>query len=278
MTVSDKAFSPCSGAGALEVSCVAGQSAVVSCWSGSPLKILVPRPRGPSVWAYLSSFGGGMVGGDQTKIQVTLNSDVRCFLSTQASTKIYRSCVGRSCDQSIDARLGAESLLVWAPEVVQPFSGASYSQIQRFHLETSSNMVLIDWFSAGRLARGERWSFRRFESRNEVFMDGDLVFTDSLLLDPSLTQGPLPLGRYNCVALVVVIGRMLWEGSRRIAEVISQLSVERCAGIVQSASQIPHGIVLRLAGTTVEEVSRKIQAHLQFVISLLGDDPWQRKW
>src|SRR5258708_4675484 len=41
------------GSGFLEVRVVAGQSTVTSAWSRSPLKLLLPRPRGPSVWAYL---------------------------------------------------------------------------------------------------------------------------------------------------------------------------------------------------------------------------------
>ena len=268
----------CSGAGALEVSRVAGQSALVSCWSSNPLKILAPRARGESVWAYLSSFGGGIVGGDQVGIQITVNEGARCFLSTQASTKIYRNSAERACTQTLNASLGPESLFVLAPEVLQPFANGSYSQTQQFQLQAGAGLVLVDWLSAGRVARGERWSFRRFESKNEVFIDGELVFIDSLLLDSSLTQAPLPLGRYNCVALVVVIGPILGDAVESLADSISQLPVERRPSLVQSVSRIPHGIVLRIAGTTVEEVSRKIQEHLKFVVPLLGDDPWKRKW
>ena len=50
------------GQGRLEIGMVAGQSAVTSVWAASPLKILTPRPWGKAVWAYLSSFGGGLVG------------------------------------------------------------------------------------------------------------------------------------------------------------------------------------------------------------------------
>src|SRR5258706_6192134 len=205
MTVSDKAFSMCPGAGALEVSRVAGQSAAVSYCSSSPLKILVPHSRGQSVWAYLSSFGGGILGGDQVQVQITINEKARCFLTTQASTKIYRNGIERSCTQTLDATLGPQSLFVLAPEVLQPFASGSYLQEQQFHLQTGAGLVLVDWFSAGRVARGERWAFRRFESRNKVFVDGEPVFIDSLLLDSSLMQTPLPFGRYNCVALVRII-------------------------------------------------------------------------
>src|SRR2546423_1880570 len=84
------------------------ESAVVSCFASSPLKILTPRSRAESVWAYLSSFGGGIVGGDDVRIQVSVNEGSRCFLSTQASTKIYRNSIERTCTQTLQATLASQ--------------------------------------------------------------------------------------------------------------------------------------------------------------------------
>ncbi len=212
------------------------------------------------------------------RIQIALREKTRCFLSTQASTKIYRNSVRRVCAQSLDASLEPEALFVLVPDVLQPFANGSYSQVQQFYLQRGASLVLVDWFSAGRAARGERWTFRRFESRNEVSIDGELVFIDSLLLDPSLGQMPLPMGRYNCVALVVLIGQEISEGMDKIVDAVSQLPVDHRASLIQSVGRIRDGIVLRIAGITVEEVSGKIRDHLKFVVPLLGDDPWQRKW
>src|SRR5260370_29621247 len=83
------------GAGHLEIKLVSGQSAVTSVQARSPLKFLIPRPRGDSVWAYMSSFGGGLVAGDETHVSVSLGAQSRCFLTTQASTKVYRNPKGR---------------------------------------------------------------------------------------------------------------------------------------------------------------------------------------
>jgi urease accessory protein len=278
MTVSDKAFLMRSGAGALEVSHVAGQSAVVSCSSSSPVKILAPRSRDKSVWAYLSSFGGGMVGGDHTQIDIIVNERARCFFSTQASTKIYRNTVGYPCSQTMSAQLAAQSLLVLFPDVLQPFANGSYSQKQHFHLDPGASLVLVDWFSAGRVARGERWSFRRFESRTEISFGTESVFRDSLLLDPAFAAGSPPMGRYNCVALVVMVGGLLTEIAEREAQRISTLSVEHRAQTIESASRIREGVVLRIASLTVEEVANKIQDYLKGLVPLLGDAPWKRKW
>src|SRR6266478_6641911 len=174
---------PLNGVGHLAVELVSGQCAATSVCANSPLKILVPRPRGPSVWACLSSFGGGLVAGDEVDVTVTLGQGARCFVGTQASTKVYRNPASKPCGHHLSARLARESVLVLAPDPVQAFAGSSYAQRQEFHLHASSSLVLVDWLCAGRAACGERWAFSRFQSRNEVFFGGDRLLVDSLLLD-----------------------------------------------------------------------------------------------
>ena len=52
----------------LEVERVFGESTVTSAFATSPMKLLTPRSRGLSAWACTSSFGGGLVAGDQTQL------------------------------------------------------------------------------------------------------------------------------------------------------------------------------------------------------------------
>ena len=113
------------GHGELRVEVISGASAVVKSRATSPLKILVPRPRGPSVWAYLSSYGGGLVAGDQIQINLGLGEHARCYLGTQASTKVYRNPGLRPCGHSLKAVLGEGSLLVLAPDRCRRFAAHS---------------------------------------------------------------------------------------------------------------------------------------------------------
>jgi urease accessory protein len=259
---------------------VAGQSAVTSAWGSNPLKLLTPRPRGGSVWAYLSSFGAGLVAGDQTRLDLALGTDARCFLGTQASAKVYRNPHQRPCGHHTQATLNRGSLLVFAPDPVQAFAGSSYEQYQAFHLQSGASLVLVDWLSSGRSACGERWAFRRFRSRNEVFIGDERLLFESLLLDPA--DGPLAsshrLARFNCIALVLLAGESVHEGSERLLADVAAQPVSRCAPLVSSASPMREGALLRLAGESVEQVGHEIARHLVFLRGLLGDDPWARKW
>jgi urease accessory protein len=281
--------SPKAGRGRLDVDLVAGLSAVTCLQSVSPLKLLSPRWRGKSVWTYTSSFGGGLVAGDRLQIDVRIGAGSRCFLGTQASTKVYRNPCGTPCVHELRADIGAAALMVLAPDPIQSFAGSIYDQKQTFRLGPGAGLVLVDWISAGRTARGERWAFQRLQSRNEIWVEDECVLVDSLYLDPQDgdLKGAYRLGRFNCLALVAVIGAPLRVESERLLQEVSATSAAARGGtrarpfaqpFLSGASALRNGVLLRFAGISTEAVGSAIARYLQFVRPLLDDDPWARKW
>jgi urease accessory protein len=242
--------------------------------------LLTPISRGPSVWACLGSLGGGLVAGDEIEFSLNLGPQSRCFLGTQASTKIYRSPKERLCTSQLRATLGQETLLVAAPDPIQAFSSSCYQQTQEFFLESRSGLVLVDWLTSGRAARGERWSFSSFHSRNEVYLDGKRIVLDSLFLSPE--DGPLDapyrLGRFNALAMVLVIGEPFRAESEILLRQIASLPVTRQAPLICSAGPVAQGVLVRLAGQNVEHVAAELRRLLAFLPNYLHDDPWSRKW
>jgi urease accessory protein len=240
------------------------------------MKMLTPVARGRSVWAFTSSFGGGLVAGDQTQLDLTVGTGASCFLGTQSSTKVYRNPGGRPCSHATHAVVEADSLLVFAPEPVQPFAQSRYAQRQEFRLATGAGLVLLDWLTAGRVARGERWAFGHYQSRNDVFIDGERVLVDSLLLNAAQTAPRM--GRFDCLATLLLIGPPLRAAASRLIQGLAGRPVEKQAAQLCSASPVPDGVLLRVAGRQVENVRRELQQHLEFVSDRLGDNPWARKW
>jgi len=264
----------------LEVELVFGESTAISSCATSPLKLLTPCSRGKSVWAYASSFGGGLVAGDETRLDLRIGAGARCFIGTQASTKVYRNPSQLPCSHTTHAKLEGGSLLVFAPDAVQAFAGSSYRQRQEFHLAADAGLVLLDWFTSGRAARGERWAFDHFQSRNDVFNDGRRVFVDSILLNAGAdaVASPHRTGRFNCFAMLLIVGQPFREAAAALAAEIFSHPVERAATLLCSASLVQQGTVLRVAGEDVESVSRELKRQLSFLADFLGDDPWARKW
>ncbi len=279
------------GSGTLVVRRVAGQSAVVGVSSRSPLKILTPRSRGTSAWACTSSFGGGLVSGDETRLEVVVESGARCYLGTQASTKVFRNPRRAPCGHQTVARVGPGALLVFAPDPVQPFADSVYVQRQEFQLAADASLVLLDWFTAGRTARGEVWRFHRFRSRNAVriaslngpaLADGrsPLAFLDSVALD--VDDGALAsahrTGRYQCFATLLCVGPDVAAVAAAALAAVKTRPVERDGALLMTASPVRDGVVVRWAGREVEAVGAAVRMQLSAVAPLLGDDPWARKW
>jgi len=264
----------------LGVERVAGESAVTRASATSPLKLLTPRPRGSSAWAYVSSYGGGMVAGDQHQLAVQIGPGATGFFGTQSSTKVYRSPDGQLCQQSARVKVAAGGLLVWLPDPVQAFAGARYRQDQEFRLEGSSGLVLLDGFTGGRSERGEHWAFEEYGSRTEVFVGGTRRLLDSVCLSSENSKLTVNrrMGACQAMSLLLLLGPPLQEVANGILGRIACLPATRGAAVRVSTSPVAGGALVRVAGVQVEAVRRQIAELLSFLPRLLGDDPLARKW
>jgi urease accessory protein len=233
-----------------------------------------------SAWVCTSNFGGGLVAGDEVSIEIHAGAGTRGYLGTQSSTKVYWSPDGRVSRFHLHASLARDAVLIVAPDHVQCFAGARYEQRQEFHLQSGAGLVLVDWLSSGRVARGERWAFARYRSRIDVFCGDDHLLADSLLLDPAdgLLAGAPRMGRCECLALVVFIGEPLRAAWERLLAQIAAEPVPRNGAFMCAAGPIRNGALLRVAGAGTEEVARFVHRHISIMSGFLGGDPWERKW
>jgi urease accessory protein len=113
-----------------------------------------------------------------------------------------------------------------------------------------------------------------------VFLGSERVVLDSLLLDPC--DGPLDsphrLGRFNCLALILIVGEPLSAFAAAVLEARAGERIVPLASVLCSASPLRSGALIRIAGEHVEEVARELHQSLGFLPDLLGDDPWARKY
>ncbi|KZF26544.1 UreD urease accessory protein [Xylona heveae TC161] len=163
-----------------------------------PLKLIAPDPITlPSgqriVLAFLLTYGGGLVAGDSITLHIELAPQTRLALATQGSTKLFkspsRSVVSR---QTLDVVIRPGAALCYLPDPTQPFAGSCYEQKQVFHMGKGSSLCMLDWVSEGRRARGERWSFRRWTGKNEIWTlpsVGGPNFRNPPPSPPSTTEG-----------------------------------------------------------------------------------------
>jgi len=265
------------GRGRLAVIRRDGRSVVCRAFATSPLRLLTPSNHGHAAWIYTSSYGGGMVDGDVVRMHTTVGAGATAFVSTQASTKIYRSPRGTTVETTAEVDDGAT--LIVAPDPVVCFAGSRYRQHQRFDLAADAGLVLVDWVSSGRRESGERCVFDAYESRTLLRQDGRLRVHEAVALRAADGELSARLDPYDVLALAVVMGAPLRrDAARLVARIEDRPLTRHPAPLVTVARVGDSGCLLRLAGRSVEDVGYTLRDLLDFVPRRLGDNPWARKW
>jgi urease accessory protein len=286
--------------GEVELAVVAGRTAAVRLRSASPLRLLWPRQRSAAGWVVAGTYGGGLVSGDHVDLTVVAGPGTAAVLGTQASTKVYRSAAGAdvepdcgrdagggggggvtgTCVQSLAATLGDEATFISWPDPVTCFAGARYRQTQAFDLAGSASLVAVDWLTSGRMARGERWAFARYESLTRVAVAGRPGVHDALRLDPA--DGPLDApgrtGGMACLGTAWLVGPAFAAAAAAVLAAVGRAPIDPRRDVQFAASPLADGgAVVRFAGRSTEAASRWLRATLAGTLAVVGLDPWARR-
>jgi urease accessory protein len=216
------------------------------------------------------------VSGDRIALSIEVGKGATGLVATQAEGKVFRSPVPSQL--KVEACVRAGGLLACLPDPVSCYSGARYSQEQRFILEPDASLLFVDAITAGRTARGERWALERYQSRNEIKVGGELVLRDALELGSKGSPLAERMGRFQTFALAVAIGPAFAGVARSLLERVSGAAAERLSSLRVTASPLADGVLLRYGSEQVEELVAALRKHLSFLPTKLGEDPFSRRW
>ncbi|KAF7320304.1 Ribosomal-L2-C domain-containing protein [Mycena kentingensis (nom. inval.)] len=200
-----------------------GQDAVFTELSSAyPLKLLSTRQPGPTIAsAYLITYGGGLVSGDEVVLCGEVGEGATLLLQSQGSTKVFKHRPGQRASSVLNASVTKQEMeftirrggmLLLLPDPCTCFEAASYAQIQLFKVEEGGSLVVLDWVTSGRKSRGEEWAFARYFSVNEIVLEGRRVAKDVLSLEGE-GMDKLRAAPYGCYATVFLVGPKVVEVS-----------------------------------------------------------------
>jgi urease accessory protein len=248
--------------------------------------LLTPRNHGYDAWVFLSSFGGGLVDGDALDVEVEVQAGARAVLGTQASTKVYRS--PRGCGHRLRGRVGDGGSLVLLPDPVVCFAGSRYAQSIDLALQPSASAVVMDGYTSGRSARGERWAFWRYASRTTVTRedagaDPRRLMVDATVLDAADGSIAARMGRFDAVLSLAAFGpRFLPLREAILAAPLEERARGRghahAHAIVAASPLGEDGCIVRVAAERFETASLALRSSFSVLAGILGDDPFARKW
>ncbi|WP_394838245.1 urease accessory protein UreD [Pendulispora rubella] len=245
-----------------------GKNVLERAYAESPLRLLLPKvpyvTGATAAWVCVTSLGGGLVRGDALRLDVDVDEGSTLLLTTQASTKAYRG----GTRQVLHARV--EGTLVALPDPVACFAGSTYESEVAVTLGPSATLVLVDAFTSGRAAYGERWAFERLASRIHVDR-GEPLLRDATVLDARHGSIAARFGRVDAYATLVALGA-------RAADVMAaMLAPGRTAkNVLYAPSKLAcgDGVVARVAAERTEDVLREIRYRLGNIAEICGVDPY----
>lgn len=253
---------------------MAGRARATTVRSSGPLRLLVPDAPGGAVWAYQASLGGGFVGTDALRLDVEVHPGAALFLSSQASSKVFR---GTDCRFELDAQVGDDAVLVSWPEPLVCFAGASLAQRQTVALAERASVLWVDSCAAGRVAQGERWAFERLSLAFGLTRAGERLLDDAVEL--SAEHGPLGarLGVTHAFATVVIAGPRFDALASALDASLRRAPVAP-GETLTVASRKPWGLVLRVTAPSTQALEQALQAALRApATGTLGADPWAHR-
>jgi urease accessory protein len=168
-----------------------GQRCVVLDRHDGPLRVLASLyPESPSICHnVLLHPPGGIVGGDELHIAVTLAEGTHALLTTPGATRFYRSA-GDTATQSLAARVAADARLEWLPLESIAHSGCIAENRMRFELVANAEMIGWDVLALGLPASGQAFELGRFTQSIELpatwLERGVVDASDRRLLDSPL--------------------------------------------------------------------------------------------
>eukprot|EP00249_Psilotum_nudum_P015906 c25574_g1_i1 orf=499-1431(-) len=293
--------------GCVEIEHVAGKSIVTRLFAKYPLKFIVPKKVAAVVvdvvWVYTITYGGGFVSGDSIYFKVNIGAGCTAVLTTQASTKVYKSIQGLVSEQVVQVSVRSNALFALLPDPAACFSTAKYKQVQIFTLANDANIILVDWLTSGRRECGEAWDFDYYKSTNRIFLDDGMpLFLDSTCLEHGAGLSVARrMKEFHVVAMLVILGPQLESIRKQLEKNVHLLSqkifrMHLCnkgipSGSIQEDSSADskllascsafgpkgNGLVVRMVATSTELVYEFFREHLSPLASVIGVSPYTGK-
>lgn len=201
-----------------------------------PLQVLSPLAIDDgSSYLLLLNPTGGVLGGDHLRTEIKLGENAHACISTPSATRVYRTD-SVPAQMHTHLHIGRNATLEYLPDHVIPHPSSSLRQSLRIEMEEGSRGIFFDGFSSGRVALGEAWQFRDFDSLMEVFRRSQPIFANRTKILPKANDLAVlgRMGGYAYCGSMLIIGDG-FENWRALIDAIRE-ALEALPGIFGGAS------------------------------------------
>lgn len=217
-------------------------------------RIRFPHRDGGPLEAIVLNTGGGIVGGDRVRFEVTLSAGP-VVVTSQAAERAYRS-LGPDAEVDVAITLGAGARLDWLPQETIAFSGARLKRRFDVDMAADAHLIMAEMLVFGRKASGETLGDGLLHDAWSIRRDGRPVFAEAMRLDGGiaalLARDAIGAGaRASALIVVVAPGAEDWREPVRnaLAQASCDCGVSAWNGMLTarflgtSATQVRAGVI-----------------------------------
>ena len=163
----------------------------------APYKIMAPFAKengGIQIMPLCAS--AGIMEGDSQEFSYHVKEGADLEVLSQSFEKIHKMDEG-SASRTISVQVDPHAVLYYYPQPVIPFAQSSFTSTMTIHLaDETSRLFLLEIISCGRNAHEERFQYRRFASKVQIFRGQKLIYRDNTCYLPD--QMPMEgIGMYE---------------------------------------------------------------------------------
>lgn len=169
----------------LKVSKVRGKNVATRLVNEAPLKLIPTASLKDEFRVMTSSYGGGVLQGDQVEFNIVCEASSSLLLQAQGNQHLYRNNDStKESFQRITAKVEDGARVVVIPEPTVMHAEASFEQVQTWDLTKESELILIDILHVGRSENGEEFLYKKFRSDVCLKLNGETIYLDCFLSKP----------------------------------------------------------------------------------------------
>lgn len=166
----------------LGFACRGGKTVLIQRQQRGPLAVQRPfYPEGEVCHAYVLHPPGGVVGGDELHLHVTVEAAAHALLTTPGATKFYRSA-GMQAAQHQHFQI-TDGCLEWLPQENILFPSANALLTTEVRLQGAAQYIGWEIHCLGRPVIGEAFTTGKAVFRTAIYRDGKPLLLDRLVVN-----------------------------------------------------------------------------------------------
>ena len=207
---------------------------------------------------YLIQLGGGYIEGEYYENNIKLEEESQAILTTQASSKIYKSENGIPSKQYTNLQLEKNSKLEFINDSVILYKDAVYEQTTDIYLNEESSLIYSDGITAGWSPDGKLFQYTSARLKTNIYLNGELIYLDNLKITPKdydVQSFGILEGYKNYGTMLVIDKRIDKELIKRLREETRKLDLDVKFGISLLEK---NGFVVRVLGNLTQDIQKVI--------------------